>query len=418
MITGKENFRCGLIGERLSHSFSPEIHSYLSDYSYKLFEMAESDVGKFLKSDAFDAINVTIPYKKTVMPFLDEISDEAMRIGSVNTITRIEGGGLRGDNTDYYGFHRTVVESGIAVKDKNVLILGTGGASFTARTVSADMGAKSVTLVSRSGEINYENVYGKCADTHVVINCTPVGMYPNNGVSPIELSKLHACEGVIDMIYNPAKTKLILDAERLGIRCCNGLTMLVAQAKKACELFLKEKIDDKEIDEITNRIANNTGNIILIGMPGCGKTTAAKLLSSMTGREVIDTDEMITRATGRTPSEIIKSDGEEAFRAIEHEQIKLAGKMSGKIISTGGGVVTRDENLDPLRQNGTIFFIKRPLHCLATVDRPLSQVTALEDMYRARLPKYRNFCDYEVSNVYHVDVCASEILKISGVSKK
>ena len=418
VITEKENFRCGLIGEHLSHSFSPQIHAHLANYPYQLFEMADSEVEGFLKSNVFDAVNVTIPYKKTVMPFLDEISDEALRIGSVNTITRLEGGGLRGDNTDYYGFYRTVVESGITVKDKNVLILGTGGASFTARTVCADMCAKSITLVSRKGEINYENVYDKCADTHVVINCTPVGMYPNNGISPIELSRLHACEGVIDMIYNPSKTKLLLDAERLGIKCCNGLTMLVAQAKKACELFLNETIDDKEIDGITASIANETENIILVGMPGCGKTTVARLLASMTGRETVDTDEMITRATGRTPSEIIKSDGEEAFRVIEHEQVKLAGKMSGKIISTGGGVVTREENLDPLRQNGKIFFIKRPLHCLSTIDRPLSQMTALEDMYRARLPKYRMFCDHEVSNDSHADACALEILKLSGVSQK
>lgn len=418
MIKGKENLRCGLIGEHLSHSFSPEIHSRLADYSYKLFEMAEDEVGHFLKSNAFDAVNVTIPYKKTVMPYLDEISDEALRIGSVNTVTRTENGGLRGDNTDYYGFWRTVKESGISIDGKNVLILGTGGASFTARTVSADMGAGKITLASRSGEINYGNLYEKCSDAQIVINCTPVGMYPNNGSSCVDLKKLPQCIGVIDMIYNPAKTKLLLDAERLGIKACNGLTMLVAQAKKACELFVGESIDDSEIDRITKTIANETGNIVLVGMPGCGKTTVASILAHLTGREMIDTDEMIATATGRTPAEIIKSEGEEAFRAIEHEQIVLVGKTSGRIISTGGGVVTRKENLDPLKQNGKIFFIRRPIHLLSKKDRPLSQAIALEDMYRDRLPKYLEFCDHDVSNERSAEECAMEILKLSGVRKK
>ena len=416
MINGKKHLKCGLIGEKLSHSFSPQIHRELSDYSYSLFEMPESEVGNFLKNGDFHATNVTIPYKKTVMPFLDEISDEAMRIGSVNTITRTKNGGLRGDNTDYYGFWHTVEESGIAIKGKKVLILGTGGASLTARTVSEDMGAESITFVSRAGEINYENVYDKCADTAVVINCTPVGMYPKNGVSPICLDRLPLCEGVIDMIYNPAKTQLLLDAERLGIKHINGLPMLVAQAKKACELFLGERVEDGEIGRITALIASETNNIILVGMPGCGKTTVGKILSKLTDRQVVDTDWMITSSANKPPSEIIRLAGEDAFRKIEHTLVEVAGKMSGMIISTGGGVVTREENYAPLHQNGKIVFIHRAIDRLATEDRPLSK--NLEEMYEKRLPMYRTFCDFEVSNDSTPENCALEILEKLKLPRK
>lgn len=416
MINGKKHLKCGLIGETLSHSFSPRIHRELSDYLYSFFELPESEVGNFLKNGDFHATNVTIPYKKTVIPFLNEISDEAMRIGAVNTITRTQNGGLRGDNTDYYGFSYTVKESGISIKGKKVLILGTGGASLTAKTVSEDMGAKSITFVSRAGEVNYENVYERCSDAEVVINCTPVGMYPKNGISPIRLDRLPLCEGVIDMIYNPAKTQLLLDAERLGIKHINGLPMLVAQAKKACERFLGESVEEGEIGRITSLIANETNNIILIGMPGCGKTTVGKILSEITGRQVIDTDEMICSSAARSPSEIIQSEGEDAFRKIEHAQVEAAGKTSGMIISTGGGVVTRSENYAPLHQNGKIVFIHRAIDCLATHDRPLSK--NLEEMYETRLPMYRAFCDVEVTNDSSPENCAMEILEKLNLPRK
>lgn len=412
MISGKKNIRCGLIGERLSHSFSPQIHRHLSDYSYELFEMSESEVGEFLKSDRFDSTNVTIPYKKTVMPFLDEISDEAVRIGSVNTITRTETGGLRGDNTDYFGFSYMIRKSGIEIKGKKVLILGTGGASLTARTVSADMGAESITYVSRSGEVNYENVYEKCADAEVVINCTPVGMYPKNLVSPISLERLPRVEGVADMIYNPAKTKLLLDAERLNIKHINGLSMLVAQAKKACELFLGESIDDTEIDRITSLIENETMNIILVGMPGCGKSTISSLIAEATGRGLVDTDALIVEAEGRSIPVIFANDGEDFFRLCEHKAAEEAGKLSGKVIATGGGIVTRDENLDALRQNGKIFFIERDLSLLSRDGRPLSQGTDLSEMYKKRLPMYLKFSDFTVDNNGSVSDCANEIISI------
>lgn len=409
MIKGKKHLKCGLLGEKLSHSFSPIIHGELADYAYSLIELREDEVGEFLKKGDFDALNVTIPYKKTVMPYLDEISDAARRIGSVNTITKTESGRLRGDNTDYYGFSHTVKLSGISIKDKNVLILGTGGASLTARTVCLDMEARSIANVSRSGDINYENVYEKCADTEVIINCTPVGMYPDNGISPIELKKFKRCEGVIDMIYNPAKTRLLLDAEGLGIKRINGLPMLVSQAKRACELFLGEDIDDGEVERITAIISGKTESIVLVGMPGCGKSIVAGILSKMTERQAVDTDEMIKEAYGRTPAEIIRADGEEKFRALEHEIIKKAGKLSGMIIATGGGAVTRPENKDPLRQNARIVFINRDVGSLDTLDRPLS--VDLESLYEKRLPMYRDFCDFEVSNDSSPENCAAKILK-------
>ncbi len=403
--------KCGLIGEKLSHSFSPQIHKALADYSYSLFEMSEEEVGSFLKSDKFDATNVTIPYKKTVMPFLDEISEEALRIGSVNTITRTEKG-LRGDNTDYYGFLYTVKKSGIEIPGKKVLILGTGGASLTARTVSADLGASEIVFVSRTGETDYVNVYEKHSDASVVINCTPVGMYPNNGTAPIELAKLPHCRGVIDMIYNPAKTKLLLDAERLGIPCINGLSMLVAQAKRACELFLGEEIADSEIDRITGSIARETGNIILVGMPGCGKSTMGRWITRLTGRPLLDSDVRVHVMCGKTPSEIILGEGEEAFRKVEHEALCEICKHSGQVIATGGGVVTRPENFDILRQHGKVFFIKRSPESLDTEDRPLSRRQKLSEMYAHRLPLYESFCDYTVLNEGDPQDCAKEILKL------
>ena len=412
MIFGKKTIRCGLIGEKLSHSFSPQIHRHLADYSYELFEMSQDEVGAFLKSDRFDSTNVTIPYKKTVMPFLEEISDEAMRIGSVNTITRLPSGGLRGDNTDYFGFSYMLQKSGIEICGKNVLILGTGGASLTAGTVSSDMGAKTVRFVSRSGEINYENVYERCADTEVIINCTPVGMYPKNLISPIKLEPFSRLEGVADMIYNPAKTKLLLDAERLGIKRINGLSMLVAQAKKACELFLDVKIDDSEIDRIVSLIEEETMNIILVGMPGCGKSTVASLISEMTGRELIDTDALIIENEKRSIPDIFATDGEDFFRQCEHRAATDAGKLSGKVIATGGGIVTRDENLDALRQNGKIFFIERDISLLSRDGRPLSIGSDLSKMYEKRLPLYKKFADENVNNSLSPEDCAREIIDL------
>ena len=412
MITGKKDLRCGLVGEKLSHSFSPQIHARLADYSYKLFEMSESEVGEFIRGGSFDAVNVTIPYKKTVMPFLDEISNEALRIGSVNTVTHLPDGRLRGDNTDYFGFSYMLKRANIDVCGKNVLILGTGGASLTAHAVCADMGAKSITFVSRSGEVNYENVYEKCHDCEVIINCTPVGMYPKNQISPIKLDGFKKLSGVADMIYNPATTELLFEAKRLNIPCTNGLSMLVAQAKMACELFLGEKIDDGEIDKITAEIEAQTKNIILVGMPGCGKSTVGALLAEMTGRELIDTDALIVENEGRDIPTIFAADGEDYFRRAEHKAVSDAGKQSSRVISTGGGAVTREENYHSLKQNGAIIYIDRDISELSREGRPLSQSTDLSEMYARRRPMYLTFADYVVKNDTTPLECAEKILDI------
>ncbi|MBE6662230.1 MAG: shikimate kinase [Ruminococcaceae bacterium] len=404
----KPNLKCGLLGEHLTHSYSPQIHRELADYSYGLFEMPENEVAGFLASDRFDAINVTIPYKKTVLPYLSEISDEAKRIGSVNTITRLKNGGLRGDNTDYFGFSYMLDKSGIDVAGKKVLILGSGGAQETARTVCRDRSA-TVIVISRRGENNYDNL-DKHRDASVIINTTPVGMYPHNGTAPLDLARFPHLTGVLDMIYNPEKTKLLLDAERLGIPHLSGLPMLVAQAKLAAEIFASEKIEDHEIDRIVKKITLEMNNIVLIGMAGCGKSTVGAALTNLTGRELVDTDAMVTEKTGRTPAAIIKEDGESAFRRIETECVAEAGKMSGKIIATGGGVPTIPENTDLLRQNGKIIFLRRAIEELDSSGRPLSLAAGAAALYRKRLPLYEALADLTVDNDDTPDTVAQKIL--------
>ena len=398
----------GLLGEHLGHSYSPEIHAGLGRYEYRLFEMEEEEVPAFLASDRFEAINVTIPYKKTVLPYLAEISPEAEKIGSVNTITRLPGGGLRGDNTDYYGFSYMLDRAKIDVSHKKCLILGSGGASLTAVAVVTDRGGLP-TVISRSGENNYENIT-RHADADVIINTTPVGMYPNNGKSPVDLSVFPNLCGVVDMIYNPCRTALLLQAERRGIPFVGGLNMLVAQAKRANELFFSTPQPASLIESVTAQIRRDKENIILIGMPGCGKSTVGRTLSAATGKEFFDTDEEILRMTGRTPAEIIREDGEEIFRQIEHEAVCGLGKKSGCIIATGGGVVTREENYDPLHQNGTLVFITRPWEELSSHGRPLSQTVGVQALYEKRLPLYEAWADIRAACLENPAQTAAGIL--------
>lgn len=402
---------CGLLGEHLGHSFSPQIHKELADYPYALYEVERENLGAFLKETTLTAFNVTIPYKKDVIPYMDELSDAAKRIGAVNTVTRLPNGGFRGDNTDYYGFTKMVEASGVIVKGKKVLVLGTGGASVTVRTVLADMGALDIVSVSRTGETNYENVYALHADADVIVNTTPVGMYPNTGISPIRLSEFQKISGVLDLIYNPARTALLLEAERLGIPFMNGLLMLVAQAKRACELFLGKAIDDTRIEEIVRKIRLETENLILIGMPGCGKSTAARLLSKLTGREAIDTDEVfLAFSGGKSPADMIREGGEAAFRALETEAVRETGKLSGKIIATGGGVPTIRENYDLLHQNGVILWLERAIEFLPTAGRPISQGRKLSDLYTERKPAYTHFADCRVKGKKDPKETAKSIL--------
>ena len=336
-----------MLGEKLGHSYSKLIHESFGGYEYDLMPTPRDQVPDFMRKKDFRAINVTIPYKETVMPYLDTISDNARAIGSVNTIVKDETGALHGYNTDKYGFIQLVKRSGIDISGRKCIVLGSGGSSKTVRVALKELGAREVRIISRSGEDNYTNL-DRNADAQVIVNTTPVGIFPNTGVAPVSLDMFPQCEGVLDLIYNPAKTALLLDAERRGIRCANGLHMLVAQAKLASELFRGTKLDDSVIDDVRADIERQTHNIVLIGMPGSGKTTIGKCVAGRLGRRLLDTDAMIPGfSDGMSASEIIQARGEAAFRAIETRAVCEAGKQSGCVIATGGGVVTQPANTDP-----------------------------------------------------------------------
>lgn len=387
----------GLLGRTLRHSYSPQIHALLGDYEYRLFEVEPQDLKAFLKKREFGGINVTIPYKKDVLPYLSGISDNAKRIGAVNTIIVKEDGGLYGDNTDYDGFLRLVQKSGFQVKGKKALVLGTGGASLPISAVLSDLGAREVVFISRSGENNYQNL-SHHADADFIVNTTPVGMYPNNLKAPLSLSEFPKLSGVLDIVYNPQKTKLILDAERLGIPAYSGLLMLVAQGKRAAELFLGHDIPDSETDRIFKKLSTEMQNIVLVGMPGCGKTTVGKALAEQLNRPFFDADKEILKRTGKSAEAWIEACGEAVFRQKETEVLESLCKQSGTVIATGGGAVTVPENADILRQNSIVFFINRDVSALPVEGRPLSKATALSEMYEVRLPLYRGVCDYEIAD--------------------
>lgn len=400
----------GLLGEKLGHSFSPEIHSMLGNYEYRLFEVEKNELENFIKHGEWDGINVTIPYKKTVMSYLDEISENAQKIGSVNTVVRRSDGTLFGDNTDYYGFLYTVKRSRINFDGKKVLVLGTGGASLAVKAVISDLNAGEIISISRSGENNYQNIKNH-ADADIIVNTTPVGMYPKNLVSPVKVSDFTRLSAVFDIIYNPQKTQLVLDAEKLDIPAFSGLSMLVAQAKRASEIFFDKEIDDSVTEKILNKVSTDMKSIVLIGMPGSGKSSIGTFLAEKTGREFLDTDEEAEEIAGSSPAEIIKTQGEKSFRKIENEAVKSICKLSGKIIATGGGVVTNEDNFDAIRQNSTVFFINRDISVLPTDNRPLSQKNSLDDMFKIRLPLYRKFCDFEIDGNGTIEEVAQRILE-------
>lgn len=398
----------GLIGRKLSHSYSPQIHALLGDYTYNIYEMEENEVEGFLKERNFDAINVTIPYKKTVMPFLDKIDDAAEKIGSVNTIVKESDNTLTGYNTDYYGFSYMLKKAGIAIKGKKVLILGDGGASLTVQSVVRDLGAKEIVVASLFTQTNYEHL-DPHFDSEIIINATPVGMYPKNLETLVNLDNFTRLEGVADVIYNPKRTQLILDAERRSIPAISGLYMLSAQAKKAAEYFFDAPFDDEIIDKIVDKLTFDLTNIVLVGMPGCGKTSVGTALAEHYGRKIIDTDEEIVKKTGKSIPEIFSESGEKGFRAIESEVVRDIGKEKGLIIATGGGVIVTPENFDALRQNSTVVFINRDINVLPKDGRPLSLANDLNEMYKKRLPLYREICHFEVDGNGTVDEVARRI---------
>lgn len=405
--------RCGLLGRKLSHSYSPQIHGMLGDYAYELYEKEPEDLESFLKHGDFQGLNITIPYKKSVIPYCDSLSPTAQMLGAVNTIIRREDGSLLGHNTDYFGFQSMLQESKLSVTGKKVLVLGSGGASNTVKAVLEECGA-TVIIISRNGENNYENLFLH-KDASVIVNATPVGMYPATGVSPLELDHFPKLEGVLDVIYNPARTKLLLDAQQRGLVTVNGLWMLVAQAKESSEWFTGAPIDDTKISLIHRTLRSQMENIVLIGMPGCGKSTVGKLIAGHTGLQFVDADTEVEKLAGKSIPQIFAEDGEDVFRSWETKVLSALGKQSGLVIATGGGCVTRQKNYRHLHQNGTIFWLTRPIQSLATEGRPLSAAGKLEEMYQIRRPLYEAFRDYRIENRTPAQA-VSEILHIIGVS--
>lgn len=382
----------GLIGEHLKHSYSCEIHAQIADYEYELHEIPPSGLGGFLKKREFNAINVTIPYKQDVIPYLDEISDTAKRIGAVNTIVN-RNGRLYGDNTDFAGMLALAKHIGVDMKGRKVLILGTGGASKTGHALAEYMGAESVFYVSRSGKdgsISYEQAVTEHSDAQIIINATPVGMFPKQDGRPIDISAFPKLEGVIDAIYNPLRTNLILDAQERGIPAEGGLYMLSAQAVHASAVFRDIPLDESLVDKAFKSVKNDKQSIVLIGMPSSGKTTVGRILAEKCGKQLADTDEYIVRKIGMPISDFFAKFGEAEFRRIEKETVAELSATGGRIIATGGGAVLDAENVRALKQNGVLVFLdRRPENLVATDDRPLaSRRSALEKLYTERYDIY------------------------------
>ncbi len=385
----------GLIGEKLGHSFSKTVHSKISNYDYELLEIAKTDLDTFMQKRDFCGINVTIPYKAAVIPYLDFISEEAEKIGAVNTVVN-KNGKLHGYNTDFFGLKSLIERNNIEICGKTVLILGSGGTSKTANAVCQNIGAKEVYTVSRGGGeglITYEEAYTKNAQ--IIINTTPCGMFPNIKEQPIKLDSFKNLEAVIDVIYNPLKTKLVIDAQNRGIKAVGGLYMLYAQAVKAAEIFTENEIKTDPFNEILKE----KQNLVLVGMPSSGKTTLGKMLACNFSKQFVDTDIEIVKKVGIQIPEIFEKFGEEHFRNLETQVIKELSAKQSLIIATGGGVVLRQENIDALKQNGKIIFIDRPLEMLITTnDRPLSSSRELlKKRYNERYDIYCSVCDVKIS---------------------
>ena len=387
----------GLLGRKLGHSWSVPIHQALGCEGYRLIELEPEALGDFLKREDIGGLNVTIPYKRDVMRFCDVIDPAAAEIGSVNTLVRRDGK-LYGYNTDIDGFCYMLRRAGISLAGKKVLVLGSGGASLTARAAARREGAREIVVVSRSGPDNYDNLAERHADAKAVINTTPVGMWPKMARRPVDLRLLPKVEAAADVIYNPGRTSLLLQAEELGLGWAGGLTMLTAQAKRAEELFFDSVIPDSETDRITGELWRDRTNIVLIGMPGSGKTTVGRELSRLSGKPFVDLDEEIVKKAGKPIPEIFSGQGEAAFRVLEHQVLEEVCAKGGQIIATGGGAVLRSGNRDAMRRTGRVYRLRRRLEELSIDGRPLSQTGKLEDMARTREPLYEAAADRSLEN--------------------
>ena len=442
----------GLLGEKLGHSFSPLIHSFLGDYEYHLYEVAHDDFDSFMRERRFDGINVTIPYKQDVMPYCKTLSDEARAIGCVNTIIKDNKGNLHGYNTDYHGFKFMLEYGKINPAGKKVVIAGDGASARTVRTVLNDLDAKEILTASRFGKINYRNIF-RHYDADILVNTTPVGMFPSNGTLPLCIKGFKQLTGVVDLIYNPAKTKLLLEIEKLDIPCVGGLSMLVAQAELASRLFhggiggnqLLKRADGARISgvfkglklggrrddtgvyseleltefvySIIRKVLQKTLNIAIIGMPGCGKTSVGRVIAKKTQRQFCDIDELIEATAGKSIAEIFEKDGEDYFRSLETQILSDVSKKSGLVIATGGGVVTQPENSDLLRQNSVIIYLKRDLEELDIRGRPLSDSEGVQALAEQRLDLYELWSDCAVQAGMGVEQTADWILAALGVTE-
>lgn len=389
--------RYGLLGKTLAHSYSKTIHEMFAPYEYELIELSKEELDLFLKEKNFSALNVTIPYKETVIKYLDFVDEAAKKIGAVNTIVN-KNGALYGYNTDFFGLRGLIEKNGFDFKNKKVLVFGSGGTSKTAVTVSKSLGASEAVVVSRSGSVNYKNVLSLHGNASFVINTTPCGMFPNNNGKAMSLDGFNNLEGVVDVIYNPLCTNLLLEAKKRGIPFCGGLYMLVFQAVKASELFLSKAYPESTAEEVYKKLLFEKENVVLTGMPGSGKTTIGSLVAKKLSRLFVDTDELITEKAEMPITEIFEKKGEEYFRNLESEVIAEVSKKTGLVIATGGGAVLRKENTENLSQNGKIFFLDRPLsQILPTSDRPLaSDESALKKRFEERYDIYRETCDVKI----------------------
>lgn len=405
----------GLIGEHLPHSFSKEIHAKIASYEYDLHELSKDQLAGFMQKHDFSGINVTIPYKEAVIPFLSEVDETAKRIGAVNTVVN-RNGKLFGYNTDAYGMRALILKTGLDFTDAKVLILGTGGTAHTAHAVAESLGAKTVVTVGRTaknGAVTYDEAYRSHADADFIINTTPCGMYPysdgKEGMAgiPVDLSKFTSLRGVIDAVFNPLRTNLVLEAAERGIPAGGGLYMLVAQAVAAAEIFTGTAYDAEILDKVYREIRAEKENIVLTGMPGSGKTTVGQYLANELGRRFYDTDAEIVKKTGKEISALFAEIENDGFRALEAEVIaEISGHVTGAVIATGGGAVLRDDNVRALKRTGRLYFLNRSLDKIEpTADRPLAlDRAALEARFRERYEPYLATCDIEIvtdENVYH-----------------